>query len=143
MSELVHFLLSIPFVLPGVLSESRVVPEAVHEEVTSGDRVVDGESSGVSDSIRVRRELSALEEESTGIRVFFNGSLTEFNHTGFNLGGVDLSSLDDSFESGNILGSIDPVSILVHLDTTLVLDEVVHGLKSDGRSSHDNNLFFD
>jgi len=130
-------------VLPGVLSESRVVPEAVHEEVTCSDGVVDGESSGGSDGIRVWRELSALEEESTGSRVFVNGFLAEFNHSGLNLDGVDLASSNDSFESGNILGSIDLVSILVHLDTTLVLDEVVHGLKSDGRSSHDNNLFFD
>jgi len=134
--------LTIPFVLPGVLSESGVVSEAVHEEVTSGDGVVDGESSGGSDGIRVWRELSALEEESTGSWVFCKSFLAEGNHTGLNLGGVDLSSVNDSFESGNILGSIDPVSILVHLNTTLVLDEVVHGLKSDGRSSHDNNLFF-
>jgi hypothetical protein len=68
LSVLVIVLNTIPFVLPVVLSESYVVSEASHKEITASNSVIDGKPSGVSDGIGVWRKLSAFEEESTGFR---------------------------------------------------------------------------
>lgn len=136
----VLILYAIPLMLPGVLSESWVVLETVHEEIASGNGIVDGEASGVSNGIGVRREFSALEEEGTGIGVFLKGLLAKGNHTRLDLGGVNLLSKSNGFESGNILTSVNLVSVLVDFDTTLILDEVVHGLESSRISSHDDDL---
>lgn len=91
-SVLVLVLDTIPLFLPLVLSESRVVGEAVDEEITVRDSIVDRETGGVSDGIGVWRELGAFEEESTGLREVNESLLAESDHTGFNLDGIDLFS---------------------------------------------------
>jgi len=91
-SVLVVFLDTIPLFLPLVLSESGVVGEAVDEEIAVSDSIVDGEAGGVSDGIGVWRELGAFEEESTGFGEVNGSLLAEFDHTGFNLDGIDLFS---------------------------------------------------
>jgi len=60
----------VPIMLPVVFTESFVVFKSVNEEITVSYSVVYGESSCVSDGIRVWRELSALKEEGTGKREF-------------------------------------------------------------------------
>lgn len=91
-SVLVVFLDTIPLFLPLVLSESRVVGEAVDEEIAVSDSIVDGEAGGVSDGIGVWRELGAFEEESTGFGEVNESLLAESDHTGFNLDSIDLFS---------------------------------------------------
>jgi hypothetical protein len=65
LAVLVFVLDAIPLVLPGVLSESWVIGKTRHEEITAGDRIVDGELGSVSNGIRVWGKFSALEKEGT------------------------------------------------------------------------------
>lgn len=141
LSVLVLVLDTIPLILPLVLSESGVIGESVDEEVASSDGIVDGEAGRVTDSIGVRRELSAFEEEGTDFGEFFNGFFADSDHTRLNLSSVDLASNSNSFESVNILSTDDMVSGVLGIDTTLVTDEVFHGLESCSVGGHDNDLF--
>jgi len=140
LSEFVVVLDTVPLFLPVVLSEFSVVEEAVHEEVTASDGIVDGEAGGVTDSIGVRRELSAFEKEGTDIGEVFNSLLAQGNHTGLNLSGINLASNSNSFESVNVLTTDDVVSFILGLDTTLLTDEVCHGLEGFTVGGHDNDL---
>jgi hypothetical protein len=141
LSVLVFILDTVPLMLPLILSESGVIGEAVDEEVASCDGIVDGEAGRVTDSIGVRRELSAFEEEGTDKGEFFKGGYADFNHAGLNLSNVDLASNSNSFESVNILSTDDVVSLVLGIDTTLVTDEFFHGLKSCSVGGHDDDLF--
>lgn len=141
LSVLIVVLDTVPLFLPFVLSESWVIGETVNEEITSSDGIVDSEASGVTDSIGVWREFSALEEEGTGLGEILKSLFANLDHARFDFSGIDLSSNSNSFESRDILSTDDMVSGVLGIDTTLVTNEILHGLKSFSISSHDNDLF--
>merc|ERR1719213_528190 len=85
LSVLIVVLDTVPLFLPFVLSESWVIGETVNEEIASSDGIPDSEAGGVTDSIGVWREFSALKEEGTGLGEILKSLLAKGNHARFDL----------------------------------------------------------
>ena len=137
----VVILLSVPLVLPALLTEARVVLTAGNEEVTVGDGVENWEARGGSNRIGVGRQLRALQKEAASVGVLLECVLSCFDHARLHLDSVDLVAEGNGLEAWNVFATDDVVAGLLGIHTTLVSNQVTHRLESFAISSHDDNLF--
>jgi hypothetical protein len=133
-------LITIPF-FHEIDTESLVVLESHDEEISIGDGIINGESSCVTKSISIRRQFGAFEEDSTDLREFNELLLHLFDDLGSAKINRDLFAFSNSFKVGQVFDTYDMEAFVLVVNTTLISDDVSHGLEGFAVGSHDENLF--